>query len=207
MVAPSGRVEPLMVDVKELKNDVQSQSDRSPCGEQPSFLLASSLPGPLGRVRRVEQALWLEVRRSQSVRLLPCFSATQVNLDWPGFILVNSIHTSTIRKGEEVTMLVSLTVGKVDAGVAVLLTEDKRLVMSPCIPHLPPMASDEAYVNTLRRSSSLQYYCHPTSTLAPSSTSMSHGISTLSLRRIRSSPHSSAKSTPALAARLLQRPC
>lgn len=28
------------------------------------------------------------------------------------------------------TMLVSLTVGKVDAGVAVLLTEDKRLVNS-----------------------------------------------------------------------------
>jgi hypothetical protein len=30
-------------------------------------------------------------------------------------------------------MLVSLTVGKVDAGVAVLLTEDKRLV-SPSMP-------------------------------------------------------------------------
>lgn len=28
-------------------------------------------------------------------------------------------------------MLVSLTVGKVDAGVAVLLTEDKRLVKMP----------------------------------------------------------------------------
>jgi hypothetical protein len=28
-------------------------------------------------------------------------------------------------------MLVSLTVGKVDAGVAVLLTEDKRLVREP----------------------------------------------------------------------------
>ena len=28
-------------------------------------------------------------------------------------------------------MLVSLTVGKVDAGVAVLLTEDKRLVSAP----------------------------------------------------------------------------
>lgn len=28
-------------------------------------------------------------------------------------------------------MLISLTVGKVDAGVAVLLTEDKRLVRSP----------------------------------------------------------------------------
>lgn len=36
-------------------------------------------------------------------------------------------------------MLVSLTVGKVDAGVAVLLTEDKRLVRSPrlafCLPY------------------------------------------------------------------------
>ena len=28
-------------------------------------------------------------------------------------------------------MLISLTVGKVDAGVAVLLTEDKRLVCDP----------------------------------------------------------------------------
>ena len=28
-------------------------------------------------------------------------------------------------------MLISLTVGKVDAGVAVLLTEDKRLVSRP----------------------------------------------------------------------------
>lgn len=33
-------------------------------------------------------------------------------------------------------MLVSLTVGKVDAGVAVLLTEDKRLVCAP-LPRLP----------------------------------------------------------------------
>lgn len=32
-------------------------------------------------------------------------------------------------------MLVSLTVGKVDAGVAVLLTEDKRLV---CLPRDAP---------------------------------------------------------------------
>ena len=32
-------------------------------------------------------------------------------------------------------MLISLTVGKVDAGVAVLLTEDKRLVSkSPSLP-------------------------------------------------------------------------
>ena len=30
-------------------------------------------------------------------------------------------------------MLISLTVGKVDAGVAVLLTEDKRLVNSPSV--------------------------------------------------------------------------
>jgi hypothetical protein len=34
-------------------------------------------------------------------------------------------------------MLVSLTVGKVDAGVAVLLTEDKRLVRPP-IRHRSP---------------------------------------------------------------------
>jgi len=35
-------------------------------------------------------------------------------------------------------MLVSLTVGKVDAGVAVLLTEDKRLVRVP----MPPRSLD-----------------------------------------------------------------
>jgi hypothetical protein len=35
-------------------------------------------------------------------------------------------------------MLVSLTVGKVDAGVAVLLTEDKRLVS---VQHLLPIHS------------------------------------------------------------------
>lgn len=33
-------------------------------------------------------------------------------------------------------MLVSLTVGKVDAGVAVLLTEDKRLVCAPMPPSI-----------------------------------------------------------------------
>ena len=33
----------------------------------------------------------------------------------------------------EANMLISLTVGKVDAGVAVLLTEDKRLVSSQCV--------------------------------------------------------------------------
>lgn len=36
-------------------------------------------------------------------------------------------------------MLVSLTVGKVDAGVAVLLTEDKRLVRVPKAPRSPPL--------------------------------------------------------------------
>jgi hypothetical protein len=34
----------------------------------------------------------------------------------------------TLEQTNNSTMLVSLTVGKVDAGVAVLLTEDKRLV-------------------------------------------------------------------------------
>jgi hypothetical protein len=43
-----------------------------------------------------------------------------------------SLHTRTHAHSR--VMLVSLTVGKVDAGVAVLLTEDKRLVCS-----LPPI--------------------------------------------------------------------
>lgn len=37
-------------------------------------------------------------------------------------------HSNTLARNINFTMLVSLTVGKVDAGVAVLLTEDKRLV-------------------------------------------------------------------------------
>ncbi len=36
-------------------------------------------------------------------------------------------------------MLISLTVGKVDAGVAVLLTEDKRLVSSTRLNSIAPM--------------------------------------------------------------------
>jgi len=36
--------------------------------------------------------------------------------------------STTTNTDTTATMLVSLTVGKVDAGVAVLLTEDKRLV-------------------------------------------------------------------------------
>jgi len=36
-------------------------------------------------------------------------------------------------------MLVSLTVGKVDAGVAVLLTQDKRLVRPSSIDNLEPL--------------------------------------------------------------------
>lgn len=35
-------------------------------------------------------------------------------------------------------MLISLTVGKVDAGLAILLTEDKRLVVSPLLVPLNP---------------------------------------------------------------------
>lgn len=40
-------------------------------------------------------------------------------------------NTPTSHKSSTPIMLVSLTVGKVDAGVAVLLTEDKRLVRAP----------------------------------------------------------------------------
>jgi len=49
--------------------------------------------------------------------------------------LYQTLHVSQVRHPHTVTpkMLVSLTVGKVDAGVAVLLTEDKRLV-SPSMP-------------------------------------------------------------------------
>lgn len=46
-------------------------------------------------------------------------------------------------------MLVSLTVGKVDAGVAVLLTEDKRLVRAP-------MAAQQ--LNTARRIPAIHPY-------------------------------------------------
>ena len=43
-------------------------------------------------------------------------------------------HESLILFENSDAMLISLTVGKVDAGVAVLLTEDKRLVGPPHFP-------------------------------------------------------------------------
>lgn len=44
-------------------------------------------------------------------------------------IFVHNIIIFTLDQPDsQSTMLISLTVGKVDAGVAVLLTEDKRLV-------------------------------------------------------------------------------
>jgi hypothetical protein len=46
-------------------------------------------------------------------------------------------------------MLVSLTVGKVDAGVAVLLTEDKRLVCAQIPPMLPDSSTLRELVPTL----------------------------------------------------------
>ena len=54
----------------------------------------------------------------------------------PGITRPQTIH-SLPRKTS--TMLVSLTVGKVDAGVAVLLTEDKRLVGTCCRPPSLPL--------------------------------------------------------------------
>jgi hypothetical protein len=49
--------------------------------------------------------------------------------------LYQTIHVFVVQQPHTFAhkMLVSLTVGKVDAGVAVLLTEDKRLV-SPSMP-------------------------------------------------------------------------
>jgi hypothetical protein len=54
-------------------------------------------------------------------------------------ISVNTPSSNTLNQSNNFTMLVSLTVGKVDAGVAVLLTEDKRLVSSHILilPSLP----------------------------------------------------------------------
>jgi hypothetical protein len=63
-------------------------------------------------------------------------------------------------------MLVSLTVGKVDAGVAVLLTEDKRLVRVPMPPsssHLHGRIPTGTVADSRRRSSSLPSYCRQTS--------------------------------------------
>jgi hypothetical protein len=44
------------------------------------------------------------------------------------------VSTTHLTQPTAPEMLVSLTVGKVDAGVAVLLTEDKRLVRAPRLP-------------------------------------------------------------------------
>ncbi|RDL36526.1 uncharacterized protein BP5553_05878 [Venustampulla echinocandica] len=54
-----------------------------------------------------------------------------------------STNTTTITT---ITMLISLTVGKVDAGVAVLLTHDKRLIEFPSI-LLPPNISSGSIVD------------------------------------------------------------
>ena len=81
------------------------------------------------------------------------------------------------------TMLVSLTVGKVDAGVAVLLTQDKRLVSLysssiawsmtiPPVKPLPLLANHPASRSNSPRSSS-----RPTSPRAASSTSPSPATS------------------------------
>jgi hypothetical protein len=54
------------------------------------------------------------------------------NLNWQHFqtnTWLSSEQQHTIRTPHK--MLVSLTVGKVDAGMAVLLTEDKRIVSAP----------------------------------------------------------------------------
>jgi hypothetical protein len=60
-------------------------------------------------------------------------SAAPLMLRYAGTQLTPNIHVDTPKQPHTHThtMLVSLTVGKVDAGVAVLLTEDKRLVCPP----------------------------------------------------------------------------
>lgn len=65
------------------------------------------------------------------VPAVDCRPAVQGN-SWGVTCVTSSQHnlTSTYPRA----MLVSLTVGKVDAGVAVLLTEDKRLVRVPMAP-------------------------------------------------------------------------
>lgn len=57
-------------------------------------------------------------------------------------------------------MLVSLTVGKVDAGVAVLLTEDKRLV------GIPLRSMHQEISSLYHRLNSRPFYYRPTSPLA-----------------------------------------
>ena len=64
-------------------------------------------------------------------------NASEFRLGWRGFGRLSQHHPFTLQL-DKARMLVSLTVGKVDAGVAVLLTEDKRLVMPPCSFPLPP---------------------------------------------------------------------
>jgi hypothetical protein len=53
-------------------------------------------------------------------------------------------------------MLISLTVGKVDAGVAVLLTEDKRLVREPEDPLHPSRFTFKAFYSVTKR----DFGCH-----------------------------------------------
>ena len=56
------------------------------------------------------------------------------------------------RNKHPLNMLVSLTVGKVDAGVAVLLTEDKRLVRLPySFPVGFTKSASQLFINLLRK--------------------------------------------------------
>ena len=61
-------------------------------------------------------------------------------------------------------MLVSLTVGKVDAGVAVLLTEDKRLVSREGVPEAISRLSSQPIISKPRLADSL---CLPARSNSP----------------------------------------
>lgn len=102
-------------------------------------------------------------------------------------------------------MLVSLTVGKVDAGVTVLLTPDKRLVSLTCshtnmllgICFLYRLAGISSTTNKEPRSNFRQSSSHRTSPLGPSSTLPSRATQLPSpLPRSASKPYKTRSTTP-----------
>ncbi len=103
---------------------------------------------------------------------------------------------------EPATMLVSLTVGKVDAGVTVLLTPDKRLARPPLLLLLRRLQIGGHYVLTrppVNRLNSPRSSSRPISRPDPLSTSMSRAIRTPRLRQSARSATSRTRSSPRLA--------
>ncbi len=100
-----------------------------------------------------------------------CFKDSKTSAEAGSFFRYCQNRISRLHDPSNDEMLISLTVGKVDAGVAVLLTEDKRLASVHCSTHWTALKAilQQAWLIGLRSSSRpssylLQYLQAPLST-------------------------------------------